>query len=239
MKHNFKKLIKTNITKSIVFALIILVSTQVQAVEKPAKKQNAAEQKNIKLYSKPTIKDLDEIAVKYDIMKLNYDLKNDGLKQDYAPSKKTTENDSSSICRAVKLVIDKSDRELKLYYANEWQKTYKIKLGFNPVGKKIKRNDGKTPEGLYHVSYKNSKSQYYKAFAVSYPNAEDKARAAALGVDPGGDIMIHGLENKSGFAGKVKHWIKDWTAGCIALTDAEMDELWKVVSEGALIDIRP
>jgi lipoprotein-anchoring transpeptidase ErfK/SrfK len=231
-----------NILKLFLFVLAIILSNNASAAETKDKTAN------VKLYKKPTIKDLDEIAAKYDIMKLNYDLQSD-RRQDFPIQKSPTNvrlapefsaTPDGEICKAVKMVVDKSDRTLKIYYASELQKTYKIRLGFSPKGKKVKRGDGKTPEGMYNVAYKNANSQYYKSFAVSYPNAEDRAYAQAMGIDPGGDIMIHGLDNKAHLSSKFKHWRgDDWTAGCIAVTNEEMDELWKVVDAGTMIEIRP
>ena len=96
----------------------------------------------------------------------------------------------------------------------------------------------KTPEGLYAIDYRNSHSDFHLSLHISYPGPEDVRRAAVAGVPPGGDIMIHGLPNGMGWLGHA-HQKKDWTAGCIAVTDEEIEELWRIVPDGTPIQIRP
>jgi murein L,D-transpeptidase YafK len=96
----------------------------------------------------------------------------------------------------------------------------------------------KTPEGLYSIDYRNPHSDYHLALHISYPAPDDVKRAAARGVSAGGDIMIHGLPNGRGWIGKL-HRQKDWTAGCIALTDKEIEELWRITPDGTPVEIRP
>ena len=111
-------------------------------------------------------------------------------------------------------------------------------LGFSPVGPKQSEGDGRTPEGNYTVDFHKSDSAFHRALHISYPDAADSARAAEAGVAPGGDIMIHGLPN--GFSALASaHRLRDWTAGCIAVTDSEMDEIWVSVADGTPIEIRP
>lgn len=139
---------------------------------------------------------------------------------------------------ATRIVIFKSKRELQLVSGDKVLKTYKVALGTEPVGAKQCQGDGRTPEGTYSIAGRNPKSQFHRALRVSYPNADDKARAAKAGCAPGGDIMIHGLPNGYGWIG-AGHTKKDWTAGCIAVTDAEIEEIWKAVPDGALVEIHP
>lgn len=117
-------------------------------------------------------------------------------------------------------------------------KIYPIALGFNPIGRKQFQGDGKTPEGVYRINERNPNSAYHKNLGISYPNAADKAYAAGQGKAPGGLIKIHGLPNGQGFIGR-QHLRLDWTDGCIAVTDDEIDELYRSVVHNAPIDIRP
>lgn len=140
--------------------------------------------------------------------------------------------------RADKVVVLKAKRELQLWSNGKLLKTYKIALGTEPVGPKTRQGDHKTPEGNYILDSRNEKSQFYKAIHISYPNAEDRRRAKAAGVRPGGAILIHGLPNGYGWLGSA-HRAKDWTDGCIAVTNEEMDEIWRAVPNGTRIEIRP
>ena len=117
-------------------------------------------------------------------------------------------------------------------------KTYRVALGGNPIGAKEQEGDRKTPEGVYTIDYRNPNSDYHLALHVSYPSDEDNTRAAQRGINAGFDIMIHGLPNGHGWIGAFHRW-KDWTAGCIALTDEEIEELWRVTPDGTPIEIRP
>ena len=138
-----------------------------------------------------------------------------------------------------KLVVRKADREMDAYDAQgRLLKTYPVALGFNPVGHKQFEGDGKTPEGRYIINDRNPNSGYHKNLGVSYPNEADKAYAVAQGKSPGGLIKIHGMKNGWGFIGK-KHLKKDWTDGCIAVTDEEVDELYRSVKHNAEIEILP
>lgn len=138
-----------------------------------------------------------------------------------------------------KLVVRKADREMDAYDAQgRLLKTYPVALGFNPVGHKQFEGDGKTPEGRYTINDRNPNSGYHKNLGVSYPNEADKAYAAAQGKSPGGLIKIHGIKNGWGSIGK-KHLQRDWTDGCIAVTDEEIDELYRSVKHNAEIEILP
>lgn len=137
-----------------------------------------------------------------------------------------------------RLVVFKSKRELLAYSNGQLIKTYKIALGQNPVGDKEFEGDMKTPEGLYYINDRNPNSAYHKNLGISYPNNADRAQARALGKPVGGDIKIHGLRNGRGYIGK-SHRLTDWTWGCIALTNEEIDELYIAVKTGSPIEIYP
>jgi murein L,D-transpeptidase YafK len=137
-----------------------------------------------------------------------------------------------------RIVVDKSDRRLSLYRGNHLLKTYQIALGPNAVGPKEREGDGRTPEGVYIIDAKKRDSAFHRALHVSYPNATDITRARARHVSPGGAIFVHGLPNGSGAIGKA-HVLRDWTAGCIALTNEEIEELWRVVPTGTRLEIKP
>lgn len=139
---------------------------------------------------------------------------------------------------ADKVLVLKSERKLMLVADGQPFRTYDISLGFAPRGDKLAEGDGRTPEGRYLLDWKNRNSEYYKSIHISYPNARDRARARAAGVDPGDNIMIHGLGPEMAFLGKT-HRAADWTNGCIAVTNREMDEIWLRVRPGTPIEIRP
>lgn len=137
-----------------------------------------------------------------------------------------------------RLVVFKSKRQLLAYSNRQLVKTYKISLGRNPIGAKEIEGDKKTPEGLYFINDKNPYSGYHKNLGISYPNQDDIANAKRLGKRTGGDVKIHGLRNKTGFIGKFHRWT-DWTYGCLAVTDEEIDELFRAVKIGTQIEINP
>lgn len=128
--------------------------------------------------------------------------------------------------------VHKADRKMYLLHEGQVLRSYRVALGGNPVGHKQFEGDGKTPEGGYTISHKNPKSTYHLSLGVSYPNNADRANAAAMGKRPGGDIFIHG-----GPIRKVKR--RDWTAGCIAVKDREMEEIYSMVNPGTPIHILP
>src|SRR4029077_4585232 len=130
-----------------------------------------------------------------------------------------------------RILIEKSERKLLILRDGKVLKTYRVALGRNPIGAKEQEGDNKTPEGIYTIDYRNPKSDFHLALHISYPSAEDIARATARGVSPGCDIMIHGLPNGQGWIGNL-HREKDWTAGCIAVTDSEIEELWRITPDG-------
>jgi len=139
---------------------------------------------------------------------------------------------------ADRILIEKKARRLILISKGEVLKTYKIALGGNPNGPKEMQGDNKTPEGTYVIDSRNRASNYYRSLRISYPNERDKMRANELGVSPGGDIMIHGIKNGFSWVGDA-HTEVDWTKGCIAVTDEEIEEIDKLVPDGTLVEIRP
>ncbi|HEY5893053.1 MAG TPA: L,D-transpeptidase family protein [Chthoniobacterales bacterium] len=139
---------------------------------------------------------------------------------------------------ANRILVEKSKRSMSLFRDGRMLKAYSIALGPNPQGHKQQESDGRTPEGIYWIDWRNPQSKYHLSLHISYPNAEDVKSAAARGVSPGGDIMIHGLPNGTDSGGKVP-LARDWTAGCIAVTNAEIEEVWAAVPDGAEIEILP
>ncbi|DAC71594.1 MAG TPA: peptidase [Thermoplasmata archaeon] len=139
---------------------------------------------------------------------------------------------------ADKILIEKKERRLALLTRGEVLKTYKIALGGNPIGPKERQGDNKTPEGTYVIDSRNKDSGYHLSLHISYPNEKDKKRARELGVSPGGDIMIHGIKNGFSWVGD-SHTEVDWTKGCIAVTDEEIEEIDKLAPNGTIVEIRP
>ncbi|CAN0464786.1 unnamed protein product [Laminaria digitata] len=142
--------------------------------------------------------------------------------------------------KADRLVVLKGERRLVLMRGDRVLKVFRVALGRYPKGHKVRQGDSRTPEGTYKISYRldSDKSRFYRALHISYPNRKDRARARRMGVDPGGQIMIHGLPTKW-TAKDVGHPRLDWTQGCIALTNREMDQVWKMVDDGTTIEIHP
>jgi murein L,D-transpeptidase YafK len=136
------------------------------------------------------------------------------------------------------VIVRKKDRTLELRRAGRIIKTFPIALGSSPAGPKRKEGDGRTPEGVYTLDWRNSNSQFYRAIHISYPREDDQVHAIRWGVSPGGLIMLHGLPNGVS-AARVGHPWNDWTNGCIAVTNEEMDEIWSMVDDGTTIIIYP
>jgi murein L,D-transpeptidase YafK len=137
-----------------------------------------------------------------------------------------------------KVVVRKGERRLYLMDGEDVVRSYRISLGDNPEGHKLYEGDERTPEGDYTLDWRNTESDFYKSIHISYPSEQDRELASAWGLNPGGSIMIHGLPNNVGdlafaYAGL------DWTDGCIAVTNKEMDEIWQLVSDGTTISIQP
>jgi murein L,D-transpeptidase YafK len=139
---------------------------------------------------------------------------------------------------ADRIVVNKSEREMVLLREGKVIRQYRIGLGQSPVGPKQRQGDSKTPEGLYAISGRNPASSYHLALRISYPNDADVERARQAGDDPGGDIMIHGFPNDDAESGKHRR-MGDWTAGCIAVSNEEIEEIWRLVPDGTPIEINP
>ncbi|MBU2952816.1 L,D-transpeptidase family protein [Marinobacter sp. F3R08] len=150
----------------------------------------------------------------------------------------TTEYEPAQIQNVSSVVVRKGERRLYLMNGDDIVRSYRISLGDNPKGHKLYQGDERTPEGNYTLDWRNAESDFYKSIHISYPSERDRELASAWGLDPGGSIMIHGLPNDAGdlafaFTGL------DWTDGCIAVTNEEMDEIWQLVSNGTPISIHP
>jgi murein L,D-transpeptidase YafK len=140
--------------------------------------------------------------------------------------------------RVDRVVVYKHEHKLVLMAQGKEVKSYRVALGGRPVGAKKRQGDHRTPEGSYVLDSRSERSHFYKAYHISYPNADDRAAARRLRVSPGGSIMLHGLPKDYAWVGKA-HTLHDWTDGCIAVTDEEMDELWGLLRVGTAIDIKP
>lgn len=140
--------------------------------------------------------------------------------------------------RADRLLVEKGERRLTLYSEGRVIKRYAIALGRQPVGAKQLEGDGKTPEGRFTIDWRNPHSAAYRSLHISYPRPHHIAFARERHRSPGGGVMIHGLANGSGVLGPL-HRLRDWTDGCVAVTNAEMDDLWRAVPDGTPIDIVP
>ncbi|HET8698867.1 MAG TPA: L,D-transpeptidase family protein, partial [Gammaproteobacteria bacterium] len=140
--------------------------------------------------------------------------------------------------QADSVLVVKSERKLYLLKAGRILRTFNVGLGLQPVGPKQRSGDFRTPEGRYLLERRNVDSDYFLSIQVSYPNEQDRARARALGVDPGGQIMIHGLPNEPRY--DLKHYQgSDWTDGCIAVSNSDMVDIWLMTRESTPIEIRP
>ena len=137
---------------------------------------------------------------------------------------------------ADRLVIDKSERTLTLWWHGVPLKIYRVALGGDPVGAKQKQGDERTPEGTYSVAERHAESEFHRALHLSYPNAADRAQARVDRVNPGGNIEIHGLKPGYEWVGSA-HTLFDWTNGCIAITNTEIEELWRAAPIGTPVEI--
>jgi murein L,D-transpeptidase YafK len=137
-----------------------------------------------------------------------------------------------------RIVVMKSARTMTLETNGKPLKIFKVALGTQPIGAKQQQGDHKTPEGSYIVDSKKPQSQFYEALHLSYPNPTDKAHARKLGVSPGGDVEIHGLGKKFVWIG-ARHQLTDWTDGCIAVTNEEIEEIFRLVPIGTRVEIKP
>lgn len=144
----------------------------------------------------------------------------------------------AALGKADRILIEKSERKLTLLRAGEPLKTYRVALGGSPEGDKQCEGDSRTPEGTYRIDLKNRASQYHRSLRISYPDATDKAEARRRGCPPGGDIFIHGLGKGFAYLGRL-HRTMDWTLGCVAVTNEEIEEIWAAVDVGVAVEIRP
>lgn len=131
-----------------------------------------------------------------------------------------------------RIEVHKGTRQMYLLNGDDVLESYEFELGFAPVGDKSVEGDGRTPEGRYFIDRRNPNSAYYLSIGISYPNAEDIAAALELGESPGGDIFIHGTNRPF-------RRVDDWTAGCIAVSNREMRQIYAMVQDGTVIDIFP
>ncbi|KAA1174241.1 L,D-transpeptidase family protein [Marinobacter salinexigens] len=137
-----------------------------------------------------------------------------------------------------RVVVRKSERRLDLMNGERVIRSYRISLGDNPKGHKLYEGDERTPEGDYTLDWRNADSDFYKSIHISYPSERDRELASAWGLDPGGSIMIHGLPNNAGDMAFAYQGL-DWTNGCIAVNNDEIDEIWQLVDDGTPIRILP
>ncbi len=137
-----------------------------------------------------------------------------------------------------RIVVLKRKHRMLLMYGDKVVRSYAIALGRGGLAPKRRQGDGRTPEGIYRIDYRNPASKFHLALHISYPELGDRKRARGLGVNPGGDIMIHGLPPGYSWVGD-NHRIADWTDGCIAVTDPQIEEIWKMVANGTPVEIRP
>ncbi len=138
------------------------------------------------------------------------------------------------------ILVEKAKRQMHLRHGETIVKTYRISLGKNPVGAKVKSGDNKTPEGDYTIERHNPKSKFHLSLRISYPNKAQIQAAQKGNYNPGGDIMIHGTPNRyPAFLFNFWHRFKDWTAGCIAVTNDEIEKIYNAVKDGTPITIKP
>ncbi len=143
---------------------------------------------------------------------------------------------SAAVDRIDRILIEKSARRLTASRDGETVLEFPIALGFTPEGDKQQEGDGKTPEGVFRIDRRNPDSAYHLSLGIDYPQSEDRARAQAAGVSPGGDIFIHGQPNA---VGNLVTLPGDWTAGCIAVSNEQMETLWRLAGIGTEVEIRP
>lgn len=141
---------------------------------------------------------------------------------------------------ADQIIVEKAARKLTLLRQGDVMYSYDIRLGFDPVGQKVKEGDGKTPEGHYKIDRRNDRSAFHLSLGLNYPTAAQKDAAREKGIDPGGDIFIHGQPNGLGDSPDLIGGLPyDWTEGCIALSNKDMREIWQHVALGTAIEIKP
>jgi murein L,D-transpeptidase YafK len=138
--------------------------------------------------------------------------------------------------QATRIVVEKSAHKMSLFHDQTVLRVYEVSLGSGGPDAKMREGDRRTPEGRFVIDGRNTKSRFHRALHISYPTVAEVASAKARGDNPGGDVLIHGLRDGFGWIGTF-HRTMDWTAGCIAVTDREMDEIWRVVPNGTPIEI--
>lgn len=136
------------------------------------------------------------------------------------------------------ILVEKSAHRMTLYAGGQEIRSYRVSFGRGGPAPKQREGDRLVPEGRYHIDARNPASAYHLSLKISYPDAADQAAAATRSESAGSNIMIHGIRNGLGWLGRA-HLLVDWTAGCIAVTNSEMEEIWRVVPDGAAIEIRP
>jgi len=136
------------------------------------------------------------------------------------------------------VLVNKDAHTLTLFQRRQTLRIYRVALGRGGSGQKQRAGDNKVPEGMYRISGRNRNSAFHRALRISYPSPEQVIEARQRGVAPGGDIMIHGIRNGLGWLGILQRYV-DWTKGCIAVTDPEIEEIWRVVPDGTVVEIRP
>lgn len=141
------------------------------------------------------------------------------------------------VALADSVVVEKGARRLTLYHLGRPMRQYRVALGGQPVGDKVRAGDRRTPEGMFYIEGRNANSEFHLSLRLSYPDLRHKAQADSLGLSPGGDIMIHGLPRGRASLGAL-HRKSDWTNGCVALTDQEIEELWRSVPDGTPVEIK-
>lgn len=155
-----------------------------------------------------------------------------------APSTARGAGPGGPVALADSVVVEKRARRLTLYHLGRPYRQYRVALGGQPVGDKVSVGDRRTPEGMFYVENRNANSDFHLALRLSYPDLRHQVQADSLGLSPGGDIMIHGLPKGRTKLGAL-HRRFDWTDGCVALTDEEIEELWRAVPDGTPVEIKP
>lgn len=148
-------------------------------------------------------------------------------------------NAAPIVGRVDRILVFKRKRTLMLMQDDQVVRTFRIALGREPRGNKLREGDGRTPEGNYFIDARNTDSEFYRSMKISYPDDADRARARQRGVRPGGLIMIHGLDPAIQAKWHDDHWMFNWTRGCIAVTNAEMDVIWNAAGIGTPVEIHP
>jgi murein L,D-transpeptidase YafK len=151
-------------------------------------------------------------------------------------ARNVSQGEATAVLRVDRIMVDKSAHRMTVYRASKQVRVFKVALGVGGLAPKVRQGDDRVPEGRYFISGRNPQSAYHLALRISYPTPAQVKAARARGINPGGDIMIHGLPNGRGWIGP-DHRRIDWTSGCIAVTDDEIEWLWRAVPDGTPIEI--